>query len=79
MWGSPVTIPVQVPRLLAKRPQEGIRMSVNAENLEAEFIELLASANEVAAHAFVHIMRTEAARIGLDLQENLARLGIGPT
>lgn len=54
-------------------------MSADTEDLEAEFVKLIANANEAAVHAFVHIMRTEAARIGLDLQENLTRLGIGPT
>lgn len=45
--------------------------------LDREFTELLSSVGEGGKHELVHIMREEAARIGLDIRDNLSRIGIG--
>ena len=46
------------------------------QDYDDQFVELLGKSDERALHELIHIMRKEAARIGLDLRENLERLGI---
>lgn len=51
-------------------------MPDNEVELDMEFIGLLVKASETQMHEFLHIMRDEAQRIGLDLEAQLAPLGI---
>lgn len=77
MWGSPVTILVQVPRFIVFSLC-GVNMNNENNDLDQELLTLLAEASETALHQFLQIMKSEAIRIGLDLPGHPARLETGP-
>jgi len=72
LWGSPVTFLVQVPRFIVSFLR-GANMNNENTDLDQELLTLLAEASETALHQFLHIMKSEAVRIGLDLPGHPAR------